>query len=389
MPEVEILDAPATKGTEPIQGERRFAKVGRSAERRQKALLAKQKQLHRETRQNADGLWEGPLRPCTLINFNPVPLVMEIEGRRLTVPAAGTGPERGRVTLPWRGRTYQGRYLVLTSPILYTAVTGHEVDEILANIDVPKTEVRYFSPHAIGCAFVEQYNSPSHKLMGGVLLFDQDIRALEKERLRRTDGKIHVPERVLIEDSLEWTYTLRETTLDEELARIFQAQLDYANVVIQKAHSLWTTNNSEEQKMITDTDREWDRWAVNMGFAESLAAWVTAKIVVGGAVVDLPKCRYCQKQAVDAGALFCPGCNAPYDAYAAFKAGLVVPEQYLELLEGKQLEEVRRTLAARRGRLQTSPQEQQAAQATAKPLTGAAKAAAEKKAAQQGGGEKK
>ena len=110
MPDVEFQETASTAvaesaaGIAPIAGERRFAKVGRSAERRQRAVLAKQKQLHRETHRNSDGQWEGPLRPCTLINFNPVELVLEIEGRRITLPAAGSGPERGRVTMPHRGR---------------------------------------------------------------------------------------------------------------------------------------------------------------------------------------------------------------------------------------------------------------------------------------------
>lgn len=366
----------------------RISKVGRSAARRQKALQGLRKRLDRETRRNSDGLVEGPLRPCTLVNFNPIPLVAEIEGRRLTVPAPGHSQERFQYKVTYGGRKYTGAYMCFQNPIMYTPVTGHEVDDVLQNVDVAKTDVKYFSPHAIGCAFWHLYNSPHTKLVGGILLFDQEPRALSAASLERTKNRIWVPERILIEDATEFTYTLREADLEEELERIFETQLEYCNTIIQNAHTLWSTNEPAQQAMITNTDRDWARFAHDMRYGlTDLPAWVTTKLRIGSkGVGELRKCPYCQKQAQDPGALFCHGCNAPYDAYAAFMAGRVVPMGYLELLPDEQFEEVAKILeqrALRRSRLAGAevPAEPVAAPQLQRKLTGAAAKSAAAKAA--------
>src|ERR1700744_5939299 len=61
---------------------------GRSSKKTQKALQDLVRRQQAETRVMADGRIEGPLRPCTIVNFNPGPLI--VEGQlRLSVPKAG------------------------------------------------------------------------------------------------------------------------------------------------------------------------------------------------------------------------------------------------------------------------------------------------------------
>lgn len=353
MPEIEISEAESrgAAAEAAVAGERQFAAVGRAARKRQEANVRMRKRVQNETRTNSEGLVEGPLRPCTVINFNPVPLVIEMSGHRMTIPAPKASPERFQVKLPHAGRIYTGAYMVVSNPWLYHKTIGHAADAELANVDMPTTEVRYFSPHAIGCALYQQYNSPHFKNMGGVLVFDQNIHALKKDRLARTHGRLLFPERQMLEGDEDWSYSLREGLLEEELAKILQRQREYCDMQVQLAHQLWTTNDPAQQAMITETQRDWARFAVAMSYGlDVLPAWVTARLNVTGPVQKLAKCRYCQAHAKDPEAMFCHNCNAPYEVLAALRAGLHVPDQYVELLSDDDFAEAEKILKARRKR---------------------------------------
>ena len=288
------------------------------------------------------------LRPCTVVNFNPIELV--VEGQlRITVPKPGT-TQHHQVKMPYRGRTVPGHYCYIASPmvgerkpdkqpIFYTVTTGHEVDSYLP-IDVPTVAARVFSPHSIACELWSQYNSPSHKLMGGILIFDQGPHTLAAANMAKTANRIWVPERRQFEDEGQYTYELRETTLDEELDRIFEVQRNYCDLIVQTAHTLWAEQDVNSRKMVTDTHREWARFAVMMGYLSGLPEWVNAKLILGGDITDLRVCRYCGTQQVSAHVYFCPKCNAPYDPYKAFVDGLFVPQGYLETLSGAELDMV-------------------------------------------------
>jgi hypothetical protein len=134
-----------------------------------------------------------------------------------------------------------------------------------------------------------------------------------------------------------------------------------------------------------------------MFWMRELPEWVTHKISAAGPITELVKCKYCGSQQLSPDVLFCKACNnnAPYDVFKAFKwrgpngERVVVPELYLETLEGEQLEEVlaeleeRAAKRARFGALQGGLAGSTAATAPAKQLHGAAKAAAEAKAARE------
>lgn len=349
--------------TEPIETnvvEREWAvptaKVGRSANKRQKAVYELVRQLHFETRKAPDGRIEGPLRPCTAVNFNPLRVL--IEGQmRITIERPGT-TDHHQVNMPFMGRVFRGHYCYIASaiqgerkpdkePTFYTTTTGHETDQILP-IDVPTSEARVFSPHSIGCELVHQYNSPDTKLMGGLLLFDQGPHMLSPDNLRKSDGRIWVPERAQLGDSWRYSYTLRETTLEDELTRIFTTQREYMDVVLQQAHGYWSEQDPSSRKMITDTHRDWARYAKDMGYLlGELPEWVTAKLDTTTAMKDLVPCPQCGTQQPNASTWFCRSCNAPYDTFKAFMAGKVVPQAFLELLEGDELKQVQAKLAER------------------------------------------
>lgn len=401
MPEVEISEQQHVTTRDDLArnwGESSSGRApGRSAKKRQAAVQALVRRMQAETRKESDGRITGPLRPCTVVNFNPVALV--VEGQlRITVQKPGTTSHH-QIKMPYRNRLVQGHYCYIASPmtadrdpdkqpIYYTVTTGHEVDSVLP-IDVPTVDARVFTPHSIACELWSQYNSASHKLMGGILMFDQGPHVL-KNMASASNGKIYVPERQQMDDSLLYTYRLREIDLEEELDRIFKTQSDYCNVVLQQAHTLWAEQDVTSRKMVTDTHREWARYAKMMGWLEALPEWVNAALLIGDKVRELKACSYCGTQQNSDQVYFCPKCNAPYDAFKAFMAGRAVPQAYLELLEGEELEIVLRKLAERKQRFSgvaaepaPLPPAITTAPAAPKPQTKAEKAAAKAAAQQQ------
>ena len=335
-----------------------MGKVGNAATRRRKAVIDLRRRMIAETQKELNtydkngnvihrGRITGPLRPCTVVNFNPVDLV--IEGQlNLRVPRAGFSSHH-HLDVPFMGRMVEGHYMYISSamegeqvpdkePTYYSTVTGHETDSV-HGVDMPTSEPRLFSPHSIACELWKQYNSPDNKLMGGILMFDQNPQTLNKHNLELTNGRIWVPERIQVPDSVIYSYRLRETLLEDEKARIFETQRNYCDVILQQADAIWA-EGGDLRKMVTDTHRNWDRFAVKMGWKEKLQEWTTAKLSVTGVMKTLLPCPQCGAQQPSVEAYFCQKCNAPYDAYAAFMANKVVPDAFLELLPPEQLDEV-------------------------------------------------
>ena len=332
-----------------------LGKVGSAATKRRKETLDLITRMRMETFKGPDGRIVGPLRPCTVVNFNPIDLV--IEGQlNLRVPKAGSSAHH-HLDVPFMGRMVEGHYVYIASPMegepipdkqptYYSTVTGHELDST-HGVDMPTTAPRMFNPHSIACELWQQYNSPDNKLMGGILMFDQNPHTLSRHNMEATGGRIWVPERVLVADSVVYSYRLREAFLEEEKERIFETQRNYCDVIIQQADALWNEQDIVSRKMVTNTMRDWDRFAVKMGWKEKLQEWTTAKLAVTGEMKTLLPCPQCGTQQPSEDAYFCRNCNAPYDAFVAFMANKVVPDMYLELLPDDQLEQVMKIKKAR------------------------------------------
>jgi hypothetical protein len=352
--------------------------TGRSARKRQEAVRELIVKMRFETRRAPDGRIEGPLRPCTLINFNPLEVV--VQGQiRLTIPRPGT-TRHHQVTMSWMNHRMQGHYCVIGSPltglsvdkepVYYTTVVNWERDERMP-VDMPVAEPRVFTPWSIGCEVMSQYNSASTKLMGGILLFDQDIHAITASHLEKAGGRIWVPERTQLPNSVQYSYTLREAALEDELNRIFENQQRYCDVIIQQAHALWTEDDPTSRKMITDTHRDWARYALEKGWIEQLPEWVSAKLALGqpGATSKLAVCRYCGEQQKRGEVYFCKQ-GHPFDVLAALRAGVVVGEMYVEALEGEDLEQALTIIGERKDRVKAAKVKAAKKPAAAEPKDG-------------------
>lgn len=290
----------------------------------------------------------GMLRPATIVNFNPVPLALD--GLiRVTVPPAGHSSV-GRVEWELNGRVHVGHALTVKSPLIYASTVGSETDP-QALTDVPQLAANYILPIGVAYSFLEHYSlsavDSSH--MGGILIFEGDRHALEPKHLERSNGMIQVPKPIPLPRKRR-SYTTEPRPLEAELEACFAMQAIYADSRIQIAHSLWTTNDPMQQKQITDVDRVWARFALQMGMIESLPEWVRARVLSGEAAAAIVRCPVCSKPKPFQNIYLCPECRAPYDAYEAFMAGMPVPQQYLDLLEGEQLAQVAAEMTARETR---------------------------------------
>jgi hypothetical protein len=394
MPDVLITEAPAEDKIFRSVGQVGPSRVGRSAGKRQRAVMELVRTLQFETRKDSDGRITGPLRPCTIVNFNPLALV--VEGQlHITIPKPKT-TKHHQIQMPFKGRLMHGHYCYVASPmagerppdkqpIFYTTTVGHEQDELLP-IDVPVSEPRVFSPHSIACELLAQYNSPSNKMMGGILVFDQDPHTLSAANLEKTGGRIWVPERHQLEGSYKYSYTLRETLLEDELDRIFETQRNYCDVMMQQAHTWFTDEDVNSRRLITDTHRDWARFAHENGYLEgNLPEWVSARLALSSEVRQLMTCKYCGNQQQNPKIFFCKVCRAPYDAFKAYTAGLHVADAYLQMLEGEELETVLRLQQERKRKFTAAaaPSDDEPDPAPADPLATARAAKAAKAAAKK------
>lgn len=295
----------------------------------------------------------GMLKPATIINFNPVPLVQE--GLiKITVPQAGFHETVARVDWVHEGHTYVGHALTVRTPIMYAATAGWETDPQTLT-DVPTHKPHHILPVGIAYSFLEHYslNAKDSPRMGGVLIFEGEVHAIRESHLARTNNKVRVPAPVTLANG-QRTFRVEERDIDELAAELFTMQAAYADFRIQSAHSMWTTNDPIQQKQITDVDRIWARFALEHNMIDSLPEWVRAKLLVGSSINSVVRCPVCSKPKTFQNIYLCPDCRAPYNTVEAVMAGMPVPQQYLEALEGEELEMVAAELERRQSRFKAA-----------------------------------
>ena len=139
--------------------------------------------------------------------------------------------------------------------------------------------------------------------------------------------------------------------LAEVANRIFEQQAEYAQSRYRSANELWTTNDPMQQKQITEIDRRWARFCVDHGLLEVLPEWSYRQALTGAQMLNVVRCPVCLKPRPSANVYLCPHDRAPYNACEAFMAGMPVPEQYLDLLQGEELEMVAREKVNREMRM--------------------------------------
>lgn len=322
----------------------------------------------------------GTCHPFTIINFNPVPLDMTGVLKRYRIPSPDDNrlpPDVMRMSLEFDGQERRGHALTIRYPLkdgkmldAKSPTSGSLGEPIVSRspkLYWPK-EVAYkiterFSPVfvAIAAGGVIQPAAPKDaRRIYGVLAFEGDIHTLERvleeddpaKRIinvpvchMRTIGKTSIPE-----------FRTLPYSFDEYIAQMFAGQRKYADAVITKAQQKFAGGTDDEIKDISEVDRVWYRWAINMGFAKApgkdAKTWLTEYMTLVGADTrtsgNQRKCQSCRTPEPEPGTPFCPKCSAPINTFKTFMDGFPVPEAWLMALRGDEREIVLAELKLRK-----------------------------------------
>ena len=368
----------------------------------------------------------GACVPCSVVNFNPVPLTLQGELRAFSVPSAYDDrlpSDVLRFTLDYEGKKRRGHAITIRFPHFYGRNVSAQWHQGGGPGDaIVQRDAMYYLPVALGYMLLEHFSPifvrgpgdkaapPPKDLRGlyGVLAFRGDIHHLqsvlnepepEKRRIQvplavvRTTGKI-----------VQRSYTWAETGIDDYLEKMFAGQRQSARAKIMRAHQRW--NGTEvDRNDISEIDRVWYRWAISLGYAEApekgKASWLYDELAMPApgqaAAPTLRKCQSCRTPEPEPGTPFCPKCAAPISTFDTFMAGFPVAEAWLQALKGEEREIVLEELRTRKEGFGAAESEfpTRAVSAIsseskpAKPLTGAAAKSAAKKAEREAAQESK
>lgn len=316
-----------------------------SARKRQIAHRKLLEQLNKLTFVRA-GHVEGPCAPATVINFNPVPLTLQGELQRWTVPAAGKG---NPIDMKFRGRTFRCSYMTIKTPHLYSVHSGTTNDR-QSGVDMPVVDYAYIPPLGLVHQFFEHYvdGAADAQNMGGVLIFEGDIHALAKDRLDRESGNLWVPKKdITLEGYGDVVYVTEPKNFESFLEYLLTMQRNYIDGTIAQAQEFYNANADELRNQLSSYHRLWHNFALHMGYIKTPYPWATERLDDHPATeaVSCPDCHTRQKSPDQH---FCPECNAPFDALKAFLAGKVVSIDRLSVYEGEELQLIRNEMLRRK-----------------------------------------
>lgn len=304
-----------------------------TARRRQIAARKKMEELQKLTYKR-DDRWEGPCTPATVINLNPVPLRLQGELQRWSIPAAGKGEN---VDINFRGRTFRGSYLTIRSPHLYPSHTGTHNDK-QSGVDMPAVDYLHIPPIGLAHQFFSHYveGASDAQYMGGVVIFEGDIHTLDKKRMDRSRGQIWIPKKdITLEGYGDVVYVVEPEKLMDCVERTVTMQRNYADRKIAEGHSYATSQSDIIRNQLSDDHRTWHNFALSMGYIEEPLNWAVNRLK------DTPMtqaifCPDCKTRQSSPDQHFCTNCNAPFDALKSFLAGKAVSPDRLAVYEGEE-----------------------------------------------------
>jgi hypothetical protein len=311
---------------------------GASERRRQVQAKREVERLRKQTYKRGDR-WEGPCAPATVVNMNPLSLTLP-PGifQNLTVPPAGKGKA---FNMKFKGRSFAASYMTIDTPRLWAAHTGTETDR-KSGSDMPSVEYNHITPLGQVHQFHEHFvvGTTDSQEMGGLIVFEGDIHELEPWRLDKNDGCIWVPQKEAVLEGLgDVVYTAQKESLKDYLERMLVMQRGYAERMIAAGHNYATSNSEMARNQLSNYHRLWHNFALEMGYLDAPKSWAveTLRDTPSRNLVRCPMCTTAQEREDQ---YFCQKCNAPFDVKAAYLAGKVVSQDWLETLEGADLEEV-------------------------------------------------
>lgn len=358
----------------------------------------------------------GQCKPYSIINFNPVEVGLQGELKRYKVPTPNDDrlpSDVLRLSIEWEGKDRRGHILTIRDPHKYGKMVGAKQDGGAGEVTAQR-EPKYLTPQAIAYSFMEHF-TPIFTAKHGVVLPPAPKDARKIYGLLVFEGDIHTLQALLDEEDPEKrvirvpicnmttigrtsirSYRTVEYPLDEYLEKMFTGQRKFADATVARAQQKWS--ETETIADISDVDRTWFRWMINLGYARKPASgektWLNEYLVLSGTETKsasrLRKCQACRAVEPEENTPFCPKCNAPINTFTTFMAGLPVPDAWLHTLKGEEREIVQNELKLRKQGFgdDAAPVAVQAKEvAPAKPETAAAKKAREAREAKAAAGE--
>jgi hypothetical protein len=311
---------------------------GLGAKRRKQIMTAKVKELRALTRK-VDDRWDGPCAPFTVLNFNPVPLKLQGVLADHSVPPAGKGKI---IKIPYNGRTFVASYVTLWNAKVWSVTIS---TESIKGFDEPAIRADYLPTKGIAHQFYSHYVEGAMDAlgMGGIVIFDGDIYTIaDKKKLEKANGMIRVPridQELSTQDTVEYTCDER-AFIEDVLASSLRRQKAYAESVIVEGHGFANSQADDIRNQLAPNHHIlWHNWAIQMNYKTVPEKWASDQLS------DTPdtkavNCPGCGTRQPTGNPPFCPKCNAPFNAFQSFMAGLPVPDAWLEMYEGEQWEQI-------------------------------------------------
>lgn len=304
--------------------------------RKMRALRA---ELKARTIRGSDARLHGPLQPATIINFNPNALHA---GGLLTerIPEFDFPGSKTRWMFERGGREHWGHYRTFTDAKYYLSTAGHE-EHVDLGWAAQSLDARYMTPMEIVWHYWRMYSTEAGdaQRMGGVLIFDGDIHELDELRLKKSGGKIWVPQSFPIPETRGMIgFELRDASLEDELDKLVEMQVKYLDFRCQRAFEKANSKDEVERKNVTAVDRRWGTFGVEMGYLKEKQPWMNENANAGGTSQAIKTCPICRESTTDPDAVMCGKCQAPYDAdctVECVKRGYPVRESYIDALDPK------------------------------------------------------
>jgi hypothetical protein len=326
-----------------------------SARRRQLSARKKMDELVKLTHRRGDH-WEGPCTPATVVNLNPVPLTLQGELQRWSIPPGGKGQ---LINLSFRGRRFVGSYLTIKTPHLFPSHTG-TINDRQSGVDMPAVDYNYVPPLGLAHQFYSHFvkGSADAQGMGGILIFEGDIHTLDRKRLEKSQGMIWKPKKDITLDGFgDVVYTVEEVDAEDELEAAVTMQRNYCEGRISEGHGFATAQAQAERNQLNNDHRVWHNYALEMGYIEKALFWATERLIDKPSVQAI-FCPDCHERQTHADQWFCPNCNSPFDPLKAFLAGKVVSPDRLAVYEGEEWDMIAKEHARRQAKiaiLETGP----------------------------------
>ena len=275
----------------------------------------------------------GQIKPCTVINFNPVRLKLEDAHAKWTIPAC-TDPSAKRIRVQHEGRTYTGSYFTVREPAFVPWIRDVKKPADDTGNPTAEYDAKFILPLELVDQYRIEYDTPERQNMtGGVLVFEGDIHVFGKAK----GDTLRVPRYKTLSDRTR-SYFSEEVGLQAILKATLETQKTTCQAIIQQGDEY--NQDDTERKNITPPMRAWAQFALDMGWKQQAPPWMNATLD------SEESCKGCGKGKKKTGAFFCE-CGRPFDAFEAFMAGENVPESYLFALKDKQLDTVLAELAKR------------------------------------------